>query len=139
MPCDRSPCPSVLPKGGFALSVQKRPALFANILYLALSLIIMGVGYLKANITSIVGQLYPAHDPRRDAGFTLYYYGMNLGAFWAAIDLRGGGPERGLVGRIWVGRPGHGGGAGGVRAWQAAAAGHTASRRSLRGSQRRVA
>ncbi len=80
-----APLPPVLPKGGFALSVQKRPPLFANILYLALSLIIMGVGYLKANITSIVGQLYPTHDPRRDAGFTLYYYGMNLGAFWAAI------------------------------------------------------
>ncbi len=77
--------PSVLPKGEFTLSVRKQPTLFANILYLALSLIIMGVAYLKANITSIVGQLYPARDPRRDAGFTLYYYGMNLGAFWAAV------------------------------------------------------
>ncbi len=80
-----APLPATLPRGAFTLSVQKRSAMFANILYLALSLIIMGVGYLKANITSIVGQLYPAHDPRRDAGFTLYYYGMNLGAFWAAV------------------------------------------------------
>jgi POT family proton-dependent oligopeptide transporter len=45
----------------------------------------MGVGFLKPNISSIVGQLYPENDPRRDAGFTLYYYGINLGAFVAAI------------------------------------------------------
>lgn len=53
--------------------------------YLALSLIIMGVGFLKPNISTIVGQLYPQGDPRRDSGFTLYYYGINLGAFWAAV------------------------------------------------------
>jgi POT family proton-dependent oligopeptide transporter len=40
---------------------------------------------LKANISTIVGQLYGKGDPRRDPGFTLYYYGINLGAFWAAI------------------------------------------------------
>ena len=45
----------------------------------------MGVGFLKSNISSIVGQLYPQGDPRRDPGFTLYYYGINLGAFWASI------------------------------------------------------
>jgi POT family proton-dependent oligopeptide transporter len=44
----------------------------------------MGVGFLKANISTIVGQLYPPRDPRRDPGFTLYYYGINLGAFWAS-------------------------------------------------------
>ncbi len=48
-------------------------------------MIIMGVGFLKPNISTIVGQLYPQGDPRRDAGFTLYYYGVNLGAFWAAV------------------------------------------------------
>ena len=53
--------------------------------YLAVSLIIMGVGFLKPNISTIVGQLYPQGDPRRDSGFTLYYYGINLGAFWAAV------------------------------------------------------
>jgi POT family proton-dependent oligopeptide transporter len=53
--------------------------------YLAVSLIIMGVGYLKPNISTIVGQLYAQGDPRRDSGFTLYYYGINLGSFWAAI------------------------------------------------------
>jgi POT family proton-dependent oligopeptide transporter len=80
-----APLPAVLPKGSFELSVKDRSALHLNVLYLALSLIIMGVGFLKANISSIVGQLYPQGDPRRDPGFTLYYYGINLGAFWAAI------------------------------------------------------
>ncbi len=77
--------PSVLPKGSFAMSVEGRDSTFVNILYLALALIIMGVGFLKANISSIVGQLYGQGDPRRDPGFTLFYYGVNLGAFWAAI------------------------------------------------------
>jgi proton-dependent oligopeptide transporter, POT family len=80
-----APLPSVLPKGAYQLSVKEQTPLFRNVLYLALSLIIMGVGFLKANISSIVGQLYPEKDPRRDPGFTLYYYGINLGAFWAAI------------------------------------------------------
>ena len=56
-----------------------------NWFYLALSLIIMGVGFLKPNISTLVGQLYKQGDPRRDSGFTLYYYGINLGSFWAAI------------------------------------------------------
>jgi POT family proton-dependent oligopeptide transporter len=77
--------PSVLPKDTYKLSVEGRDPIFVGILYLALSLIIVGVGFLKANISTIVGQLYRAGDPRRDPGFTLYYYGINLGAFWAAI------------------------------------------------------
>lgn len=77
--------PKVLPKGTFTLSKSGRSSFHVNLLYLALALIIMGVGFLKANISSIVGKLYPQGDPRRDPGFTLYYYGVNLGAFWAAI------------------------------------------------------
>jgi len=77
--------PSVLAKGSYELSVKEQTPVFKGVMYLALSLIIMGVGFLKANISSIVGQLYPERDPRRDPGFTLYYYGINLGAFWAAI------------------------------------------------------
>ena len=53
--------------------------------YLALSLIIVGVGFLKPNISTMVGHLYEPGDPRRDPGFTLYYYGINLGSFWAAV------------------------------------------------------
>ena len=77
--------PSTLPKGAYTLGEQGRIPLFVDTLYLALALIIMGVGFLKANISSIVGKLYEQGDPRRDPGFTLYYYGINLGAFWAAI------------------------------------------------------
>lgn len=80
-----APLPSVLPKGSYALSVEGRRQSAVAILYLALALIIMGVGFLKSNISAIVGKLYGEHDPRRDPGFTLYYYGINLGAFWAAV------------------------------------------------------
>ena len=84
-----APLPNVLAKGQYKLSVTGNDPVFVGIFYLALSLIIMGVGFLKANISSIVGQLYPQGDPRRDPGFTLYYYGINLGAFWASILCTG--------------------------------------------------
>lgn len=77
--------PSVLPQGEFEILEAERDRTFLNIFYFALALIIVGVGFLKANISSIVGQLYEENDPRRDGGFTLYYYGINLGSFWAAI------------------------------------------------------
>ena len=76
--------PAVLPAGEYTMTAT-RDASGVNVFYLALSLIIMGVGFLKPNISTIVGQLYPQGDPRRDSGFTLYYYGINLGAFWAAV------------------------------------------------------
>src|SRR5579875_3599117 len=77
--------PAHIARGDFTFETARAPGPFENVLYLALALIIMGVGFLKANISAIVGKLYEAHDPRRDPGFTLYYYGINLGAFWAAI------------------------------------------------------
>ena len=80
-----APLPATLAKGVYTLSVEKRSPLFVDIFYLALALIIMGVGFLKANISSIVGQLYQQGDARRDPGFTLYYYGVNLGALWAGV------------------------------------------------------
>jgi len=79
-----SPLPAVLPTGQYEMK-QTRDSQGVDIFYLAISLIIMGVGFLKPNISSIVGQLYPQGDPRRDSGFTLYYYGINLGSFWAAV------------------------------------------------------
>jgi POT family proton-dependent oligopeptide transporter len=81
--------PSVLPKDQYQLRVEGQQPLFMNIFYGAMALIIMGVGFLKANISTIVGQLYMKDDPRRDAGFTLYYYGINLGAFWAQVLCAG--------------------------------------------------
>jgi POT family proton-dependent oligopeptide transporter len=76
--------PARLAAGSYTTEEERDP-FYLSLFYLALSLIIMGVGFLKANISTIVGQLYPQGDPRRDPGFTLYYYGINLGAFWASI------------------------------------------------------
>jgi POT family proton-dependent oligopeptide transporter len=76
--------PAQLPAGSFN-TVEERNSSFVFLLYFAMALIIMGVGFLKPNISSIVGQLYPQGDPRRDPGFTLYYYGINLGAFWSSV------------------------------------------------------
>jgi POT family proton-dependent oligopeptide transporter len=84
LPAD-APLPAVLAKSAYKLDVKDRDPTYLNIFWLALSLIIMGVGFLKPNISTIVGQLYPQGDPRRDPGFTLYYYGINLGSFWASI------------------------------------------------------
>ena len=58
---------------------------YLNALYLSLALIIAGVGFLKANISTIVGALYDFGDTRRDSGFTIFYMGINLGAFLASI------------------------------------------------------
>lgn len=55
------------------------------VFYFSLALIIMGVGFLKPNISVIVGKLYPEGDPRRDAGFSLFYAGINLGAMLASL------------------------------------------------------
>ena len=51
-----------------------------NIFWLALSFIIVGSGFLKANISVIVGQLYPRTDVRRDGAYTIFYMGINVGA-----------------------------------------------------------
>ncbi|HEY8387399.1 MAG TPA: peptide MFS transporter [Parasegetibacter sp.] len=56
-----------------------------QIFYFSLALIVMGVGFLKANISSIVGSLYEKGDKRRDSGFTIFYMGINLGSFLATI------------------------------------------------------
>jgi POT family proton-dependent oligopeptide transporter len=53
--------------------------------YAGLGLIISGTGLLKPNISVMVGQLYDAEDHRRDAGFSIFYMGINLGAFVAPL------------------------------------------------------
>jgi POT family proton-dependent oligopeptide transporter len=53
--------------------------------YLGLFLIVIGTGLLKGNVSVIVGQLYSAKDTRRDAGFSIFYMGINLGAFIAPL------------------------------------------------------
>jgi POT family proton-dependent oligopeptide transporter len=54
-------------------------------LNLGLGLIIMGNGFFKPNISTIVGSLYKENDPRRDGGFTIFYMGINLGAFLSPL------------------------------------------------------
>ena len=56
-----------------------------QIFYLSLALIISGVGFLKPNISTLVGALYEEGDPRRDSGFTIFYMGINIGAFSATL------------------------------------------------------
>src|SRR5690606_38868633 len=53
--------------------------------YLGLLLIVIGTGLLKGNISVLVGTLYAPGDERRDAGFSIYYMGINLGAFIAPL------------------------------------------------------
>jgi POT family proton-dependent oligopeptide transporter len=56
-----------------------------QVFYLSLALIVIGVGFLKPNISTIVGRLYTEDDPRRDSGFTIFYMGINIGAFAATL------------------------------------------------------
>lgn len=65
--------------------VLKQDVLALQVFYFSLALIVMGVGFLKSNISSIVGELYAENDPRRDSGFTIFYMGINVGAFLATI------------------------------------------------------
>jgi POT family proton-dependent oligopeptide transporter len=53
--------------------------------FLGLILIVMGTGLLKPNISAIVGDLYPEGGARRDAGFSIFYMGINVGAFFGQI------------------------------------------------------
>jgi POT family proton-dependent oligopeptide transporter len=60
--------------GHFTLAIPSIHAFFAGLL-----LVTLGTGLLKPNISAVVGELYAPGDPRRDAGFTLYYMGINIG------------------------------------------------------------
>ena len=62
-----------------------RDPFYIQIFYLSLAFIITGVGFLKANISTIVGKLYAIDDPRRDGGFSIFYIGINFGAFTATL------------------------------------------------------
>ena len=53
--------------------------------YLGLVLIVIGTGLLKGNVSVIVGRLYSADDVRRDAGYSIFYMGINTGAFIAPL------------------------------------------------------
>ncbi len=66
--------------GHFSLAVQMMPTF-----YLGLILIVLGTGLLKPNISTMVGDLYPEGGARRDAGFSVYYMGINIGAWLGPI------------------------------------------------------
>lgn len=53
--------------------------------YYGIALVIIGTGFFKPNISSMVGNLYKEKDPRRDAGFSLFYSGINIGALLGGI------------------------------------------------------
>jgi proton-dependent oligopeptide transporter, POT family len=50
-----------------------------------MTLIVFGTGLLKPNMSTMVGDLYPQDSPKRDAGFSIFYMGINLGAFLAPL------------------------------------------------------
>ena len=66
--------------GHFTLAFQNELFFFTGLI-----LIILGVGLLKPNISTLVGHLYKINDLRRDQGFTIFYIGINVGAFLASI------------------------------------------------------
>ncbi len=66
-------------------AIMWRDTAALDVFYFALALIVMGVGYLKPNISTIVGKLYSIDDPRRDSGFTIFYMGINIGSFAATL------------------------------------------------------
>lgn len=65
--------------------IVERDPFYLQIFYFSLALIIMGVGFLKSNISTLVGSMYEREDIRRDGAFTLFYMGINLGSFLGAI------------------------------------------------------
>lgn len=66
----------VIAAGHFTLAIPGTSAF-----YCGLVLVVVGTGFLKPNISALVGELYPEGGARRDAGFTIYYMGINIGAF----------------------------------------------------------
>ncbi len=70
----------IIALGHFTLAFHPLPMFYAG-----LSLIVIGTGLLKPNVSGIVGALYEPGDARRDAGFSVFYMGINLGAFIGPI------------------------------------------------------
>ncbi|HKB72134.1 MAG TPA: peptide MFS transporter [Thermoanaerobaculia bacterium] len=70
----------IIALGHFTLAFKVLPSFYAG-----LALIVIGTGLLKPNVSTIVGSLYEPGDARRDAGFSIFYMGINLGAFLGPI------------------------------------------------------
>ncbi|RDE20515.1 peptide MFS transporter [Parageobacillus thermoglucosidasius] len=67
--------------GHIALAIPGNITLF----FISMVLIVLGTGLLKPNVSSIVGDIYSEEDNRRDAGFSIFYMGINLGGFLAPL------------------------------------------------------
>lgn len=73
-----------LPKGAFQSNADRSP-LFVFLMLAGLSAVTIGNGFFKPNISTIVGTLYDQGDRRRDAGFTIFYMGINLGSLFSQL------------------------------------------------------
>ena len=71
--------------GGVTMMIGHFLMAFPDYLYLAIGMLIIGNGYFKPNISSLLGRLYKSDDLRRDSGFSIFYVGINLGAFLAPL------------------------------------------------------
>ena len=71
--------------GGITMALGHFAMAFEPLLYLGLGLLIAGNGFFKPNMATLLGSLYRENDPRRDGGFTIYYMGVNLGAFFSPL------------------------------------------------------
>jgi POT family proton-dependent oligopeptide transporter len=71
--------------GGITMALGHFAMAFPPLLHLALGLLIIGNGFFKPNMSTLLGALYREQDPRRDGGFTIYYMGVNLGAFLSPL------------------------------------------------------
>jgi POT family proton-dependent oligopeptide transporter len=74
----------IIMTGHFVLAIPSTQAFF-----LGLILVVAGTGLLKPNVSAVVGELYPQGDPRRDGGFSIFYMGINLGAFFGPLICGG--------------------------------------------------
>jgi len=66
--------------GHFLMAFEPLPALFA-----ALAFLVVGNGFFKPNISTMVGRMYGPNDKRRDGAFTIFYMGINIGAFFSPL------------------------------------------------------
>ena len=71
--------------GGLTMMLGHFLMAFPDLLFLAMGLLIIGNGYFKPNISVLLGRLYKDNDVRRDSGFSIFYIGINLGAFLAPL------------------------------------------------------
>jgi POT family proton-dependent oligopeptide transporter len=80
----------IIALGHLCLAIPDQEAAF----FLGLGLIIVGTGLFRSNAAVLLGQYYGENDPRRDAGYTLYYTGINIGGFLASVCC-------GIVGEVY--------------------------------------